>query len=124
MFEQVLDTFILFGFIAAIVLGSQYLNMRRRARVHDTIELALKQGQPIPPELLDLITRRDPDSQKPSDLRWGLIALSIGVGFAIFGQIMGAVEPDRRTVLTGIAAIPGCIGIAGILLHFVGRRSA
>ena len=38
MFEQVLDTFILFGFIAAIVLGSQYLNMRRRARVHETIE--------------------------------------------------------------------------------------
>jgi hypothetical protein len=124
MFEQVLDTFILFGFIAAIVLGSQYLNMRRRARVHETIELALKQGQPIPPELLDLITRRDPDSQKPNDLRWGLIALSTGVGLAIFGQVMGAVESDARTVLTGIAAIPGCIGIAGILLHFVGRRSA
>ncbi len=124
MFEQVLDTFILFGFIAAIVLGSQYLNMRRRARVHETIELALKQGQPIPPELLDLITRRDPDSQKPNDLRWGLIALSTGVGLAIFGQVMGAVESDARTVLTGIAAIPGCIGIAGVLLHFVGRRSA
>ncbi len=124
MFEQVLDTFILFGFIAAIVLGSQYLNMRRRARVHETIELAVKQGQPIPPELLDLITRRDPDSQKPSDLRWGLIALSTGVGLAIFGQVMGAVESDARTVLTAIAAVPGCIGIAGVLLHSVGRRSA
>ncbi len=124
MFEQVLDTFILFGFIAAIVLGSQYLNMRRRARVHETIELAVKQGQPIPPELLDLITRRDPDSQKPSDLRWGLIALSTGVGLSIFGQVMGAVESDARTVLTAIAAVPGCIGIAGVLLHFVGRRSA
>ena len=124
MFEQVLNTFVIFGFIAAVILGSQYLNMRRRARVHETIELALKQGQPVPPELLDLITRRDPDSQKPSDLRWGLIALSTGVGLAIFGQIMGAVESDARTALTGIAAIPGCIGIAGVLLHILGRRSA
>jgi hypothetical protein len=124
MFEQVLNTFILFGFIAAIVLGSQYLNMRRRIRVHETIELAIKQGQPIPPELLDLITRRDPDSQKPSDLRWGLIALSTGVGVAIFGQVLGAVESDARTALTGLAAIPGCIGVAGVILHFVGRRSA
>ncbi|MCA3737707.1 MAG: hypothetical protein IM673_06595 [Phenylobacterium sp.] len=63
MSEDVLKTFIVFGFIAAIVLGSQYLNMRRRARVHETIEMAMKQGQPLPPELVDLITNRDPDSQ-------------------------------------------------------------
>jgi hypothetical protein len=121
--EDVLKTFIVFGFIAAIVLGSQYLNMRRRARVHETIEMAMKQGQPLPPELVDLITNRDPDSQKPSDLRWGLIAFSTGVGLAIFGQVMGAVETEARTVFTGFAAIPGCIGIAGVLLHFLGRKS-
>ena len=124
MFGEVLKTFIVFGFIAAIVLGSQYLNMRRRARVHETIEMAMKQGQPLPPELLDLITHRDPDSQKPSDLRWGLIALSAGVGLAIFGQAMGAVESEARTVLTGVAAIPGCIGVAGVLLHVLGRKSS
>ena len=123
MFEETLQTFIVFGFIAAIVLGSQYLNARRRARVHETIELALREGQPLPPELLDLITRRDPDSQAPNDLRWGLISLSAGVGVAIFGQMMGAIEPDARTAITGISAIPICIGIAGVVLHILGRRT-
>jgi hypothetical protein len=124
MVGDVLQTLIIFGFIAAIVLGSQYFQARRRARVHETIELALRQGQPAPPELLELVARQTPRSQPPSDLRWGLIALSAGIGFAIFGQVMGAIDTEARTALTGTAAIPGCIGIAGILLHFLGRKSS
>ena len=108
MFEQVLDTFILFGFIAAIVLGSQYLNMRRRARVHETIELAIRHGQPAPPELIELVARQTLRSQPPSDLRGGLIALSAALGFAIFGQVIGAIDTEARTAMTGAAAIPGC----------------
>ena len=124
MVGDVLQTFIVFGFIAAIVLGSQYFQARKRARVHETIELALRQGQPAPPELIDLVARRVTPSEPPSDLRWGLIALAAGIGLAIFGQVMGAISAEARTALTGIAAIPGCIGIAGILLHVLGRKSS
>jgi len=124
MVESVLQTFIVFGFITAIILGSQYFQARKRARVHETIELAMRQGQPAPPELVELVARQTPRSQPPSDLRWGLIALCAGLGFAIFGQIMGAIDTEARTALTGVAAIPGCIGIAGILLHFLGRKSS
>ena len=106
------------------MLGSQYFQARKRARVHETIELAIRQGQPAPPELVDLVARQAPRSQPPSDLRWGLIALSAGIGLAIFGQVMGAIDTEARTALTGTAAIPGCIGIAGILLHFLGRKSS
>ncbi|MEI7572365.1 MAG: DUF6249 domain-containing protein [Phenylobacterium sp.] len=124
MVESVLTAFIVFGFITAIILGSQYFQARKRARVHETIELAMRQGQPAPPELVELVARQTPRSQPPSDLRWGLIALCAGLGFAIFGQIMGAIDTEARTALTGVAAIPGCIGIAGILLHFLGRKSS
>jgi hypothetical protein len=124
MVGDVLQTFIIFGFFAAIILGSQYFQARKRARVHETIELAIRQGQPAPPELVDLVARQTPRSQPPSDLRWGLIALCAGLGFAIFGQLMGAIDTDARTALTGFAAIPGCIGIAGILLHVLGRKSS
>jgi hypothetical protein len=124
MFGDVLQTFIVFGFIAAIVLGSQYFQARKRARVHETIELALRQGQPAPPELIDLVARRVTPSQPTSDLRWSLIVLAVGIGVAVFGQIMGAISAEARTALTGAAAIPGCIGIAGILLHFLGRKSS
>ena len=124
MVGDVLQTFIVFGFIAAIVLGSQYFQARKRARVHETIELALRQGQPAPPELIDLVARQTPRSRPPSDLRWGLIALFTGLGLAVFAQVMGAIDTEARTALTGIAAIPGCIGIAGILLHLLGRKSS
>ena len=124
MVGDVLQTFIVFGFIAAIVLGSQYFQARKRARVHETIELAMRQGQPVPPELVDLVARQTPRSQPPSDLRWGLIALFVGIGLAIFGQVMGSIDTDARTALTGVAAIPACIGIAGVLLHFLGRKSS
>ena len=122
MVGDVLQTLIIFGFIAAIVLGSQYFQARKRARVHETIELAMRQGQPVPPELIDLVARQTERSQPPSE--WGLFVLFVGIGIAIFGQVMGAVSADARTALTGLAAIPGCIGIAGILLHFLGRRSS
>ena len=124
MVGDVLQTLIIFGFIAAIVLGSQSFEARKRARVHETIELAMRQGQPAPSELVDLVARQTPGSKPPSDLRWGLIALSAGIGLGIFGQVMGAIDTEARTALTGVAAIPGCIGIAGILLHFLGRRSS
>lgn len=92
MVGEVLQTLIVFAFIAAIVLGSQYFQARKRARVHETLELAIRQGQPPPQELVELITRREPASQRPSDLRWGLIALAAGTGLAIFGQVMGAID--------------------------------
>ena len=124
MVGDLLQTLIFFGFIAAIVLGSQSFEARKRARVHETIELAMRQGQPVPPELIDLVARQTERSQPPSDHRWGLFVLFVGIGIAIFGQVMGAVSADARTALTGLAAIPFCIGIAGILLHFLGRRSS
>lgn len=124
MVGEVLQTLIVFAFIAAIVLGSQYFQARKRARVHETLELAIRQGQPPPQELVELITRREPASQRPSDLRWGLIALAAGTGLAIFGQVMGAIDLEARTAITGSAAIPFCIGVAGVLLHYLGRKSS
>ncbi|MCA6223333.1 MAG: hypothetical protein IM653_12440 [Phenylobacterium sp.] len=122
--ESSLQFFLLMSFLAAVVLGSQYFQGRRRARIHETIELAIRQGQPVPPELLELLARREGNTKPPSDLRWGLIAVSVGVGLAIFGQIMGSIDAEARTALTGAAAIPGCIGVAGILLHLLGRKSS
>ncbi|MFM8375102.1 MAG: DUF6249 domain-containing protein [Phenylobacterium sp.] len=123
MVADVLKTLIIFAFIAAVVLGSQYFQARKRARIHETLELAMRQGMPLPAELVELITRREEGAKAPSDLRWGLIALAGGIGLAIFGQVMGAIDLEARTAITGTAAIPACIGVAGVLLHFLGRKS-
>lgn len=95
MAADVLKVLIIFAFIGAIVLGSQYFQMRKRARIHETIELAIRQGQPAPQELVELITRRDAPPPGPSDLKWGLITLSAGVGLAIFSPGHGRHRPGR-----------------------------
>lgn len=122
--ENILQPLIFFGFIAAMVLGSQYFQGRRRARIHETIDLAIKQGQPVPPELLDAVVRRDGSSKPPSPLQIGLVLVSAGIGLAAFGQIMGAIDLEARTAITGTAAIPFCIGIAFLVLDYIGRKRA
>lgn len=122
--ENILQPLIFFGFIATLVLGSQYLKGRQRARIHETIDLAVRQGQPVPPELLEAIARREGAYKPPSPLQVGLVLLGAGIGLGIFGQVMGAIEADARTAITGTAAIPFCIGIAFLVLDFIGRKRA
>lgn len=119
--ENILQPLILFGFIAALVLGSEYFKGRRRARIHESIDLAIRQGQPVPPELLEAVARRD--GGKPANfLQIGLILLGSGVGLALFGQVMGAIDAEARTAITGTAAIPACIGLACLAVDYLGRK--
>jgi hypothetical protein len=122
--ENILQPLIFFGFIASLVLGSQYFEGRRRARIHETIDLAIRQGQPVPAELLEGIARREGSSKPPTPLQMGLILLGAGLGLGIFGQVMGAIDLEARTAITGTAAIPLCIGIAFLVLDFIGRKRA
>lgn len=124
MAGEILKTLIIFTFIAAIVLGSQFIQAGNRARLLRTVDTALKQGQPLPPEVLDLVNRQTAVTKPKSELSWGLVTLSVGVGIAIFGQVMGAIDTEARTAITGLSAIPTCIGVAGVLLHFLGRKSS
>ena len=121
--ENILQPLIFFGFIAALVLGSQYFKGRQRARIHETIDLAIRQGQPVPPDLLEAVARRDA-SNPPTPLQTGLVLLGAGIGLGIFGQVMGAIDLEARTAITGTAAIPFCIGVAFLILDFIGRKRA
>lgn len=121
--ENILQPLIFFGFIAALVLGSQYFKGRQRARIHETIDLAIRQGQPVPPDLLEAVARREA-SNPPTPLQMGLVLLGAGVGLGIFGQVMGAIDLEARTAITGTAAIPFCIGVAFLILDFIGRKRA
>ena len=119
--ENILSPLIFFGFIAVLVLGSQYFKGRNRARVHETIDLAIRQGQPVPAELLEIVSRRE-SSPAPAFLQYGLILLGAGVGLGILGQVLGSLDVEARTAITGTAAIPVCIGLACLLIEFIGRK--
>lgn len=119
--DNILQPLIFFGFIAALVLGSQYFKGRQRARIHETIDLAIRQGQPVPPELLEAVARRE-GGKPASFLQIGLIVLGGGLGLAIFGQVLGAIDAEARTAITGTAAIPICIGLACVAVEYLGRK--
>ena len=55
------------------------------------------------------------------DLRTGIIWLGVAVGLAAFGFAISFEEPDALYPLIGMAAFPGFIGVAFIVISFFGR---
>jgi len=125
IFSGVLHTAIVFAAITAIIVVPRWLKTRERDNLHKTIQLAYEKGQQLPPELIEALTQDVKVKPKPSpdrDLRTGIIWLGVAVGLAAFGYAIGFEEPDATYVLMGIAAFPGFIGLAFVVMSFVGRN--
>lgn len=108
--------------VVTIVIGLvtwAYFHFRykSRARAQETIQAALEKGQELTPELLDRMT--GPKPREDSDLRRGLIAIAIGVSFALFGLIIG--EQDAVGPLIGIGAFPFLVGVAYLVMWRFGK---
>lgn len=95
-----------------IVFVVMYFRAKTRAGVQKTIRLALEKGNELTPELLDRLAA--PKQSQSSDLRRGVIALSIGIGFALFGTIIG--EQDAVRPMIGVGMFPAIIGIGYLIL--------
>lgn len=95
-----------------IVFVIMYFRAKTRAGVQKTIRLALEKGNELTPELLDRLAA--PKQSQSSDLRRGVIALSIGIGFALFGVIIG--EQDAVRPMIGVGMFPVIIGIGYLIL--------
>lgn len=136
-----MSTFIVFAFLAAIIIVPQYLRYRDRARLHETLRVAFERGQPVPPELVEALQfrRRNgavaddlatyPVTARPErDLRRGVIWLALGLGLVGVGGAFYAglynVGGSEETFGTfaALGAIPAFIGLAYLGLWFFGRN--
>ena len=133
--------FFFFCFLAAVILGPQYMRYRERERLHETLRLAFERGQPVPPELIEALqsqgrsrSRLDIDAgadaiDRPHrDLRRGVILLAVGVGLtgvgaAFYGGLydVGGSEETFGT-FAALGAVPACIGLAFLGLWYFGRN--
>jgi hypothetical protein len=113
------------GMIIAIVLGPVYLKSRERRELQETVRAAIDKGQPLPPEMIEAMTR-DVSKSLPSrtrDIRLGIIWLAVGIGIAAFSYLssIGWQDNDAGEFfggVTGFAAIPVTVGLAFIVLSF------
>jgi hypothetical protein len=114
-----------FGMIAAIVIVPRYFKSLERQKVADTLRVAIEKGQPLPPEIVDAIAKDTKLPPSPArDLRTGIVWLGVALGLAAFGVALGFEEPDATFPLVAIAAFPGFIGLAFIVLGLMNRMKA
>jgi hypothetical protein len=115
---------VIFGSIASIFVLPRYFKSRERLQMQQTIRAAIERGQPLPPEMLDLMTRDSrPAPSAARDARAGVIWLGIAMGLAAFGLMMGySFDNDHaQDALIGIAAFPGFIGVAYLIVALFNR---
>ncbi|PXA84988.1 hypothetical protein DMC25_01495 [Caulobacter sp. D4A] len=111
----------LFAMIAAIVLVPVWLRSRNKQEMQATVRAAIERGQPLPPELIDAMTKDvklPKESSALRDMRIGVIMIAVGAGLAVMGVILGQAHGEAFHPLLGAGAIPALIGLAYVFLSF------
>jgi hypothetical protein len=100
--------------IAAAIVSFFYYRHRTRAEYQQTVRAAIDKGQPITPEFLERLGERHLGRDRSRDLRFGILALAIGIAIASFGFILGEEEAIRP--LRGVGNLPILVGLAMLAL--------
>lgn len=112
-----------FACVAAIVIVPRYLKSKEREQTQATIRAAIEKGAPLPPELIDAMTRNvqlRPSSG--SDLRSAIVWLAWGIGIAGF-FLAGSYEWSNEMLpLAYIGAVPAFIGLAYLIMALMNAK--
>jgi hypothetical protein len=117
---EILIPIALFAMIAAIVVMPRYFKSLERQKTAELMRAAIERGQPLPPEIVDAMSSNvrtpglPPSPQR--DLRTGVIWLAVALAFVALAIVSGFEEPEHTYGLLGVAAFPGFIGLAFIVL--------
>jgi hypothetical protein len=123
--EQAIIPIFLFAMIAAIVVIPRYFRSREREALQATLRSAIEKGQPLPPEVIDAISRdAKPTSSPARDLRVGIVWIGVAAGCVAFAYALGYMGEDSAEAfypMIGLAAFPGFIGLAFVVMGLLGR---
>jgi len=113
-----------FLMVVAIVAIPAGLKSRDRREMQATLRAAIEKGQPLPPEVIESISKENakPPATAARDLRTGVILVAVAVGIGILGYAVSFAEMDAYYPIVGVAAIPGMIGLAFIILSFFNKH--
>jgi hypothetical protein len=113
------------GSIPAIIIAGRYFKSRERLKMQEIIRLAIERGQPLPPEVIDAISRDATPRPSPRrDLRVGIVWIAVAAGMIVFAYALGyGPAPDAFWPLVGLAAFPGFIGVALVIMALLNRHT-
>lgn len=100
----------LFLMVVGIIWLVSYFNSVRRRESHETLRLAISNGQALSEDLLAKYFEEP--SGKTKDIRRGVIWLSVGIATVVSGFSFGRFDDEVFTAFSGIAAFPALIGLA------------
>jgi hypothetical protein len=104
-------------FIIGIIF---FFIFRSNTEKQKTLRMAIEKSDTLPPEFLESLKTLQKKPKTPAnDLRAGLILMAIGAGLVVLD---GAGHSWTFGTLSGVAAIPGFIGVALLILGIVGSR--
>ncbi len=105
--------------VTGLVIWAFFLYRHKtRTKVQETIQAALDKGAELTPELIDRMAGPQPGPDR--DFRRGLIAIAIGIAFALFGVTLN--EPDAVRPLIAVGTFPFLVGVAYMLMWRLGQR--
>lgn len=113
------------GFLAAVVVGGIWYDIRKKEAQQETIRRLFESGQPIDEKMMDKLLASGVDKSDRLDRAFkltALIMLPTAVGLAIFGMVLGMAYPEAQLPLLGVAALVGCIGLGFFGAAKVARR--
>ncbi len=113
-----------FIMVIAIVVIPAFLKSKERKEMQATLRSAIEKGQPLPPEVINALSKDNikPPATASRDLRVGIILLAVSIGIALMGYLISFEEMDAFYPISGMAAIPGMIGLAFIVLSFFNKN--
>jgi hypothetical protein len=127
--------FIIFGSAVLVILMPIYWRTQERRRVLEAVGDMAKNGSPMSPDLVAslLAPIQQPIPNRLRDIRRGVVLISVAVGIVIIGfsayVIAANTGGDKESIAIGsgvaaVAAIPGCVGAAFLLLGLSQKRDA
>ena len=110
-----------FGMPVFIVGIISYFRSRDRAELQKTMRAAIEKGQSLPPEFIEGLQRRQPRPKTPmNDVRAGIVLIAVAAGIMIWNYLDHGFIGGK---LSGLAAVPGLIGLALLILGIIGLNS-
>ncbi len=116
--EDILIPLGLFGMVLGIVIAVNMFNYKRSRDLQETVREAVRGGKELSPELIRSLGVKP--REDGADIKGGLVLIAVALGLIVLGwSIQSSINPaladsdapNIMTIMTGVAAIPGFIGV-------------